>query len=171
MRRSPLRSLINPLHVEMLLEDRGVAGNRSPGRKTRRRFSKRSHRAVPREIVGRSVVFVGQKRTGASDIVPPGEGSSPSPITNEMARSHQGSSSPAVSSTNNSKPGSGHPTSRSADGGGVESRGFTVSAGRLVVLKASVRTAIGTLTSVLRIPPMATPVREDSKTNNSDNSD
>jgi hypothetical protein len=169
VRKSPLPSLINPLHVEML-EDRGVVGNRSPGLDTRRRFSKRSHRAAPHVIVGRSAVFVDQKTTGASDIVPPGEGSSPSPITNEMARSHR-ISSPLLLPFKNPIPGSGHPTSRSADGGGVESRGFTVSAGRLVVLKATKRTAIRTMTSVLRIPLVATPVLENSQINNGQLSD
>jgi len=90
---------------------------------------------------------------------------------NGMVRSHRGSFTLAASPANNSKPGSGHPTPRSADGGGIGSRGLKVSAGRLVVLKATWRAAIRTVTSVLRILPVPHPCERTRETNNSDNSD
>jgi hypothetical protein len=92
-------------------------------------------------------------------------------IPNGMHRSHRGF--PAASSTNNSMPGSGLPTPRSADGGGIESRGLTVSVGCLVVLmkKATWRAAIRTLTSVLRILTAPHQCERTREINNSDNSD
>ncbi len=156
----PLRSLSHALHVVMLAEDRGVAGNRSPGGKTHRRFSKRSHRAAPRVSVGRSVVFAGRREQGLRTSFPLVKGRVLRRSLTRWSDSHQGESIPAASPANNPMPGSGHPTSRSADGRGIGSRGYKVSVGRLVVLKAAERTAIRTLTSVLRIPPGATPVRE-----------